>query len=176
MQVIDRETVRTPSKDQQKERLINNQARSKCNTRYRHTHIQSMDSKQETATRDTNQQPSKIKMQWRQLKTKRLRTPKKNHHHHHHHHHQQQQQHCNFDSTFKHETNYRNIVLRLPWGIEMNEGWSSSCCNNNNNTAILSDAEEQGKGKSPWLWRNFFATRQTGRQRDRPSCRFAPII
>jgi hypothetical protein len=26
----------------------------------------------------------------------------------------------------------------------MNEGWSSSCCNNN--TAILSDAEEQGKG------------------------------
>ncbi len=134
-----------------------------------------MDSKQETATRDTNQQPSKIKMQWRQLKTKRLRTPKRNHHHHHHHHQQQQQhqqRHCNFDSTFKHETNYRNIVLRLPWGIEMNEGWSSRCCNNNNNTAILSDAEEQGKGKSPWRWRSFFATRQT----DRPSCRFAPII
>jgi hypothetical protein len=31
----------------------------------------------------------------------------------------------------------------------MNEGWSSSCCNNNNNTAILSHAEEQGKGSHP---------------------------
>jgi hypothetical protein len=112
MQVIDTERVRTPSKDQQQERLINNQARSKCNARYRQR--ENMDSKQETATRDTNQQPSKIKMQWRQLKTKRLRTPKRNHHHHHQQQQQHQQRHCNFDSTFKHETNYRNIVLRLP--------------------------------------------------------------
>jgi hypothetical protein len=37
MQVIERERerVRTPSKDQQQERLIDNQARSKCNARYR---------------------------------------------------------------------------------------------------------------------------------------------
>ncbi len=62
MQVIERERerIRTPSKDQQQERLINNRARSKCNTRYRQRErVWTPSKKQQHETLINNQARSK---------------------------------------------------------------------------------------------------------------------